>query len=490
MENGLFEKLSSSKGSTTSRPLPPMSNGGYFHEPPCLWPKGPTSCSLSHENCSSAFTIVELSFPFARWWTVSVVDLQMYFPFVYWGQDVKNISLRVELKGVQTPTIDLNRRALRFMAHGAGVQGPNDYIFQLDFFEPIQAKVTAESFLHECTVLITKRFLSLLFRKVFSKSTNAKSTFWSKRSLPKFGLVWPHPHFVGIGCEWTSTNFTPENLARKEMRTAARRTTTTTEKGEKRTRSWLSSAEMASEALDEICTWKVDENRPQPPIRKSNPGPFGVVKCICFCTIWFSFWAIRSFWGCLWSSIWIKDQVGAVNCCNRPIDWLIDFLSFRRILRHLQTVGRIVQVLESPQRAHRLSCSVRVSSRCLAHGVISLGLSHVFADRFDRFGHQTQRKTGRLLSGALVFTSGLHFFALLLSQGVLHPNQDHHLASLHSLGSLPPPGFSFRRDSFLAQHSLLRSDQSMVTTIAQSTQRFFFDGFLSQTLSLCRPHSG
>lgn len=62
-------------------------------------------------------------------------------PFVLWGQDDKVITLKVELRDVESPTVDLSENKIRFQSFGVGQQGANDYQFELDFFDSIDSEV-------------------------------------------------------------------------------------------------------------------------------------------------------------------------------------------------------------------------------------------------------------------------------------------------------------------------------------------------------------
>ncbi|XP_054159235.1 very-long-chain (3R)-3-hydroxyacyl-CoA dehydratase 3-like [Oppia nitens] len=58
-------------------------------------------------------------------------------PFVYWGQSSDKITLRVDLKNVKSPTIDLKHTSLEFQGSGIGAKGFNEYSFNIDFFAEV-----------------------------------------------------------------------------------------------------------------------------------------------------------------------------------------------------------------------------------------------------------------------------------------------------------------------------------------------------------------
>ncbi|CAC5416763.1 HACD [Mytilus coruscus] len=58
-------------------------------------------------------------------------------PFVYWGQKSDIVSLKVDLREVIDPAVDITEDALTFCSEGHGVQGQNRYQFHLNFYLPI-----------------------------------------------------------------------------------------------------------------------------------------------------------------------------------------------------------------------------------------------------------------------------------------------------------------------------------------------------------------
>ena len=71
--------------------------------------------------------------------------MSVYSPFVYWGQNKVNISLRVDLKSVTSHKIDLKNNQITFYANGSGAKGFNDYAFHFDFFANVLPKVSIYS---------------------------------------------------------------------------------------------------------------------------------------------------------------------------------------------------------------------------------------------------------------------------------------------------------------------------------------------------------
>ncbi|XP_013787357.1 very-long-chain (3R)-3-hydroxyacyl-CoA dehydratase-like [Limulus polyphemus] len=58
-------------------------------------------------------------------------------PFVHWAQTETGISLRVELRNVKTPEVDVTENQLEFTASGIGAKGENVYHFVLDFYKTV-----------------------------------------------------------------------------------------------------------------------------------------------------------------------------------------------------------------------------------------------------------------------------------------------------------------------------------------------------------------
>ncbi|KAI1285514.1 Very-long-chain (3R)-3-hydroxyacyl-CoA dehydratase 3 [Halotydeus destructor] len=61
----------------------------------------------------------------------------MLSPFVYWGQTISTVCLRVDLRNVHNPEIELNEKTLAFSGKGMGARGTCDYAFQIEFFDSI-----------------------------------------------------------------------------------------------------------------------------------------------------------------------------------------------------------------------------------------------------------------------------------------------------------------------------------------------------------------
>ncbi|KAK3097558.1 hypothetical protein FSP39_010781 [Pinctada imbricata] len=58
-------------------------------------------------------------------------------PFVFWGQKLDHISLKIDLKNVSSPDVELTEDKLTFCTEGLGVRGHNKYKFEVEFYLPV-----------------------------------------------------------------------------------------------------------------------------------------------------------------------------------------------------------------------------------------------------------------------------------------------------------------------------------------------------------------
>ncbi|KAB7503169.1 Very-long-chain (3R)-3-hydroxyacyl-CoA dehydratase 3, partial [Armadillidium nasatum] len=61
-------------------------------------------------------------------------------PFVYWAQTEGEVSLRVELRNVKAPQIEIEGDSLHFSAIGVGAKGETNYEFDLNFYLPVDTE--------------------------------------------------------------------------------------------------------------------------------------------------------------------------------------------------------------------------------------------------------------------------------------------------------------------------------------------------------------
>ncbi|XP_063539902.1 very-long-chain (3R)-3-hydroxyacyl-CoA dehydratase isoform X1 [Cydia strobilella] len=60
-------------------------------------------------------------------------------PFVYWAQTEKGVSLKIDLKNVVKPDVNVLESKIKFSADGIGAHGKTLYEFSLDLFSPIKS---------------------------------------------------------------------------------------------------------------------------------------------------------------------------------------------------------------------------------------------------------------------------------------------------------------------------------------------------------------
>lgn len=59
-------------------------------------------------------------------------------PFVYWAQTDKNISLKIDLKNVTKPDVNVCENNIKFGTQGVGAHGDSYYEFNLDLFSSVK----------------------------------------------------------------------------------------------------------------------------------------------------------------------------------------------------------------------------------------------------------------------------------------------------------------------------------------------------------------
>ncbi|CAG9765409.1 unnamed protein product [Ceutorhynchus assimilis] len=63
-----------------------------------------------------------------------------FSPFVYWAQNENKLFLKIDLKDVQQPLIDVDEKLISFDGLGRGALGTKEYSFKLNLFEGINSK--------------------------------------------------------------------------------------------------------------------------------------------------------------------------------------------------------------------------------------------------------------------------------------------------------------------------------------------------------------
>ncbi|XP_033107032.1 very-long-chain (3R)-3-hydroxyacyl-CoA dehydratase-like [Anneissia japonica] len=97
-------------------------------------------------------------------------------PIVYWAQKAETITLRVDLKDVKDPEIQLTKKSLTFKGVGIGAAGLNSYQFTLEFLKEVDPEGSAYR--------ITDREVNFVLMKV------GASVQWPKLTLPENKEPW------------------------------------------------------------------------------------------------------------------------------------------------------------------------------------------------------------------------------------------------------------------------------------------------------------
>jgi len=79
-------------------------------------------------------------------------------PFVYWAQSMTEITLRVDLKDVKDPDIQIEEEEIEFSSLGTGSQGQHKYQFVLEFYLPVDKNTAVyEVFDREIRIKVSKK---------------------------------------------------------------------------------------------------------------------------------------------------------------------------------------------------------------------------------------------------------------------------------------------------------------------------------------------
>ena len=79
-------------------------------------------------------------------------------PFVYWAQSTTEVTLRVDLKDVKDPDIQIEEEEIEFSSIGVGSQGQHKYQFILEFYLPVDKNSAVyEVFDREIRIKVSKK---------------------------------------------------------------------------------------------------------------------------------------------------------------------------------------------------------------------------------------------------------------------------------------------------------------------------------------------
>ncbi|XP_056021528.1 very-long-chain (3R)-3-hydroxyacyl-CoA dehydratase 3-like [Ostrea edulis] len=104
-------------------------------------------------------------------------------PFVYWGQKTDHVSLKIDLKDVVNPKVDLTEDGLKFEADGTGIRGHNLYQLDIDFYHPVDPDKSRYRVLDRCVDFYIQKTGS---GEVWPRLTNQKIKYpWLKIDFDK-----------------------------------------------------------------------------------------------------------------------------------------------------------------------------------------------------------------------------------------------------------------------------------------------------------------
>ncbi|XP_029986581.1 very-long-chain (3R)-3-hydroxyacyl-CoA dehydratase-like [Sphaeramia orbicularis] len=83
--------------------------------------------------------------------------MQILTPHVYWAQRHGEIFLRVELSDAKNLNIWLQENTLQFSAQGHGAKGDNEYMFSLEFLEPVRPEINHKSTQRQVDIKVKKQ---------------------------------------------------------------------------------------------------------------------------------------------------------------------------------------------------------------------------------------------------------------------------------------------------------------------------------------------
>ncbi|XP_078314115.1 very-long-chain (3R)-3-hydroxyacyl-CoA dehydratase-like isoform X2 [Crassostrea virginica] len=79
-----------------------------------------------------------------------MADSERLSPFVYWGQKIDHISLKIDLKNVVDPKVELTEDELKFKADAIGIRGHNSYELDVQFYHPVDPDKSRYRVLDRC----------------------------------------------------------------------------------------------------------------------------------------------------------------------------------------------------------------------------------------------------------------------------------------------------------------------------------------------------
>ncbi|CAH1173711.1 unnamed protein product [Phaedon cochleariae] len=91
--------------------------------------------------------------------------MTVFSPFVYWAQNENNLFLKIDLKDVKHPEVELEETKLHFHSKGTGAQGEKDYGFSIHFHSKLEKDT---------------KFVKITDQKVDLTLTKAEKCWWPR----------------------------------------------------------------------------------------------------------------------------------------------------------------------------------------------------------------------------------------------------------------------------------------------------------------------
>ncbi|XP_071846112.1 very-long-chain (3R)-3-hydroxyacyl-CoA dehydratase 3-like [Apostichopus japonicus] len=102
--------------------------------------------------------------------------MEVLHPLVYWAQNKEKITLRVELRDVSSPKIEIKENELIFKGYGEGAKGLHEYEFELELNDEINIEKSAYR--------ISDRQIDFHLYKAY------EGTWWQRLTKTKVKLSW------------------------------------------------------------------------------------------------------------------------------------------------------------------------------------------------------------------------------------------------------------------------------------------------------------
>jgi len=118
------------------------------------------------------------------------MEEQSLSPFVYWAQTDKEISLKIDLRNVESPEVDVQDHTVAFRGVGSGARGRHPYAFSLQLLYAVNPDETSQKVTgRHIELKIAKQEVKFWERLLYEKAKPS----WLKIDFDK----WAHPCDAG-----------------------------------------------------------------------------------------------------------------------------------------------------------------------------------------------------------------------------------------------------------------------------------------------------